>query len=346
MTVRILDIGDDGPSSHPDVYFTAGYGAAVAAADGGTWHLAYAPGRMMAPYLVRSISDDGYDAQTPYGYSGVHVEPGCPADELARCWSEAVARWRDSGLVSLFLRFSPLDPGSVAAVRAIGAVTTTRRADTVTVPVDQGAAVVWDGMAGRSRTAVRKARRVGLEATVRPAGADDLAPGSPFRRLYARTMARVGSSPAYLFPDRYYQLLLQGLGKSLLICQVHGPGGEVVAAALLMWHGERMHYHLAGSEPAAARDGANNLLLWTTLEWAADAGCARVHLGGGVRAADSLFRFKTSFGGVRTPFWTGSLVLDQARYDALVRRRAQRLGRPVTDLAASGFFPAYRWEAG
>lgn len=345
MTLDLIEVCDDtGPGVYPDVYFTPGYGAAVAAVEGGAWHLAYAQDRMMAPYLVRPISDGLSDALSPYGYSGVHVNADCPPGELARCWSLTLDRWRDSGLISMFLRFSPLDPASVAAVRALGLVTMTRRADTVTVAVDQGPTAVWDRMAGTSRNKIRKARRAGLEASVRLVGTDDLTADSAFRRLYEQTMKRVGSSPSYVFPDRYYQLLLDGLGKSLLIGEVRDHDGTVIASTLLMRHGDRMHYHLAGSDVAAARDGANNLLLWRMFEWAAEDGCALVHLGGGVRPDDSLFQFKRSFGGTLTEFWTGSLVLDHARYDALVAEQAARLNRPRTDLLSSGFFPAYRQE--
>ncbi|SCL24036.1 Acetyltransferase (GNAT) domain-containing protein [Micromonospora rhizosphaerae] len=337
---------DAAPSSYPDVYFTPGYGAAVASAEGATWHLAHASDRMMVPYLVRPVADGISDAASPYGYSGVHINPDIPRSEVNRVWSLLLEHWRDSGLVTVFLRFSPLEPGSVEVMRTLGLVPMTRRADTVTVAVSQGSGTTWDRLAGRCRTAIRKARRVGMEASVRPVEEADLTAGSTFRRLYERTMTRVGSSPSYIFPDRYYRMLLDGLGKALLIGEVRDRDGMVVASTLLMQHADRVHYHLAGSDTAAARSGANNLLLWTVFEWAANCGYAWVHLGGGVRADDSLFQFKRSFGGARTEFWTGSLVLDKARYDALVAQHAARLDRPPTELLDSGFFPAYRWEVG
>ncbi|MGY4909864.1 GNAT family N-acetyltransferase [Micromonospora aurantiaca (nom. illeg.)] len=329
----------------PDVYFTVGYGAAVAVADTGTWQCAYRPERVLLPYVRRAVPGgvDREDAATPYGYSGVHVAPGCSAAELAGFWSDAVAHWRDTGLVSLFLRFSPLDPESVAAVRRLGVVEVTRRADTIAVDVGDGPDAVWNGMAGRSRTAVRKARRLGMTAHVRPAAGVDLRPGSPFRRLYEATMTRLGSAPWYLFPDGYYRALAAGLDKDLSLAEVHLPDGTVGATALVMRHRDRAHYHLAGSDPGAARDGANNLLVWTMLDWAAGAGCTVVHLGGGVRADDGLFRFKDSFGGRRSAFWTGTVIVDPDRYAVLVEEQARRTGRTPAELAASGYFPAYRW---
>ncbi|WP_405111330.1 GNAT family N-acetyltransferase [Micromonospora sp. NBC_01405] len=326
----------------PDVYFTAGYGTADAAAQGGAWHSARLGRRIQLPYVLRAVADGMTDGVSPYGYCGLHVEPGCPPDDLARFWARAVACWRDQGLVSLFLRFSPLDPAPVAAVRALGTVRLAQHGETVAVAVDAGPRRVWEAMAGRARTAVRKAGNAGLTAELRPATALDLTAAAPFRRVYERTMRRIGSAERYLFPDGYYRLLSSGLDKDLLLASVRDPDGEVVAAALVLRHRDRAHYHLAGSEPAAARDGANNLLVWRILEWAAETGCARVHLGGGVRGDDGLLRFKTSFGGALVPWWTGAVVLDRDRYAALTAARAHRLGCPVTDLRDGGFFPAYR----
>ncbi|MEH1015172.1 GNAT family N-acetyltransferase [Micromonospora sp. CPCC 206060] len=339
---------DDDPldAECPDVYFTAGYGRATAAAQGGVWHRVDRTDLIMLPYVQRDVDGQAVDAISPYGYSGVYVHPDCSPTDLDRFWAAVVPHWRAQGLVSLFVRFSPLDPDSVRAVRGLDTVRLSRLSDTIAVGLDQGPAAVWDAMAGRSRTAVRKARNTGLTATVRPVGPSDLVPGAPFRRLYEQTMSRLDSSPFYFFPDAYYRQLATGLGKDLLMAEVRDPTGMVVAASLVMRHRDRAHYHLAGSDPQAARDGANNLLVWTILEWAAESGCVVVHLGGGVRADDGLFRFKESFGGRRSEWWSGAVVIDPDRYRSLVAARARELGRPVDDLAAVGYFPAYRFGRG
>ncbi|RKR91328.1 acetyltransferase (GNAT) family protein [Micromonospora pisi] len=353
MTEQLAVVGADSAAALidpecPDVYHTAGYGRAAASTEPGTWQLAHSTHRILVPYVVRRL-DDGTgasDAVSPYGYSGIHVGPGTTPTELARFWDRAVHHWRDQAMVTLFLRFSPLDPQSVDAVRHLGTIDLTRRADTITVPVDQGSTAIWAGMEGRSRTAIRKARNAGLEGGIRAAGIDDVAAGSPFRKLYEQTMVRVGSAPGYHFPEVYYRTLVDGLGKALLIAEVRDPGGTVVAAALVLRHRDRAHYHLAGSDPRSVREGANNLLLWTILEWAAENGCALVHLGGGVRADDGLFQFKRSFGGIRTPFWTGAVVLDPGRYAALLGTHARNLGRTVEELRETGYFPGYRLGRG
>ena len=325
----------------PDVYFTAGYGIAAAANRGGSWRSAHWEDRILLPYIV----SDG-DAASPYGYSGIHVGGDCTAADLARFWHLAGEIWREQGVVSLFLRFSPLDEPSALSAAGLEDLTVIRRGETVTVPVEHGADRVWTAMEGRSRTAVRKAEAAGLTAGIRPARPDDLRDGAPFRRVYADTMRRVGSRPGYLFPDAYYVALLDGLGEGLWIAQVNRPDGAVLAASLVLVHRDRVHYHLSGSTPAGAASGANNLLVWTILRWAADHDRSVVHLGGGLAGDDGLFRFKRSFGGRVTPFRTGSAILDPPAYRRLVEHRARELGCTPRHLDENGFFPAYRWGTG
>ncbi|TYB96169.1 GNAT family N-acetyltransferase [Micromonospora sp. WP24] len=330
----------------PDVYFTSAYGTATAALDSGGWQVAHEDDRLILPYVSRPANETDLDAFTPYGYAGIHVDPGCSAADLARFWRQTMDHWRQTRTVAVFLRFSPLDPASVQAARALDQLELTQRQDTITVTVSQGPDRVWDVMEGRSRTAIRKACGAGLSAAVRPTDPGDLTTGSPFRRLYESTMIRLGSQPWYLFPDHYYEQLAAGLDKALTIAEVRAADGTVVASALVLRHRDRAHYHLAGSEPSASRLGANNLLVWTILSWASENGCRLVHLGGGVRPDDGLFRFKRSFGGARTPFWTGAVVADPDRYAALIAARARQLGRSAEELRSTGFFPAYRAAVG
>lgn len=321
----------------PDVYFTAGYGMAAAVAKHGRWEALHVEDRLLLPYVVTETGDGHLDAASPYGYAGIHVAPGSTEHDVAQFWRLVQEHWRDMGLVAMFFRFSPFEP-----VVTLDGVRTTHSGDTVTVPIDGDADALWDGMEGRSRTAIRKARSLGCTATVRPARATDLHGGSSFRVLYEQTMRRVGSKAGYLFGDTYYVKLLDGLGPSLLIAEVFSEAGGVCAAALVLRHRDRVHYHLAGSDLGAAGRGANNLLLWTVLRWAAGSGARLVHLGGGLRADDNLFKFKRSFGGRRTPFRTGAVVVDKGAYDKLVERRAAACGRSPGELVGTGYFPAYR----
>jgi serine/alanine adding enzyme len=327
----------------PDVYFTPEYGSVAASTRGGDWRSLHFGDRLQLPFVV-STTGGGTDATSPYGYSGIHVSPECSAQDLQEFWRSVRDYWRETGIVAAFLRFSPLDDFSRQACSALEGLTLTRRGDTVAVSAEAGVEAVWQGMQGRSRTAVRRATKAGLCGEIRPAGMDDLVAGSPFRALYRETMERVNSAAGYVFDDAYYTSLLKNLGDDLMLVTVRQPDGGVVSASLIMVHQGRAHYHLSGSARYSSQLGANNLLLWTVLEWAASNEIAVVHLGGGVRPDDGLFRFKESFGGARTQFWTGALILDDELYGKLAGLRAEALGLTVDDLNQRGYFPAYRFQ--
>jgi lipid II:glycine glycyltransferase (peptidoglycan interpeptide bridge formation enzyme) len=249
------------------------------------------------------------------------------------------------GVVSLFLRFSPFDPQSVASAAGFDGLEIRLSGTTFVVSVAEPD-VMWDRMQGRARTAIRKAHRHGLTALVRPATDEDVVAGSDFRSLYEDTMLRVDAPARYSFDEDYYGGLLQALGADLRVVEVR-DGDAVVASALVMHHGDRVHYHLSGSDPEGSRNGANVLLVWSMLEWCAASGVTWCHLGGG-RAAqrDGLARFKRSFGGEESAFHVGRAILDQESYARLTQERAERLGTTTVALEESGFFPTFRAGGG
>ena len=156
-------------------------------------------------------------------------------------------------------------------------------------------------------------------------------------------MRRVSASSYYLFSDNYFRALSDNLLEKLVMFESLSPGGDVVASGLAIAWEPFLHNHLVGTDPQAVRDGAGNLCYDAMLRWACTQPQLRhCHLGGGLASDDALFRFKKSFGGRRVPYWIGSSVFDQERYDALVASQASRLGCSPEDLQATGYFPAYR----
>ena len=333
----------------PDVYFAPSYGAAMEESDGGTWEVAVgAGGRILSPYLLRPIDpelcggDRLFDAVSPYGYAGTWVAPGVSPREVAAFRVELRRSQAERGVVTEFQRLGGLVPGRSEVIDADPDAEAIRHNDTVELVMDGDYDTYWTGAHGRHRTSVRKARKTGYIWAENSAPLDELLDGGRFRALYDDTMRRVDAKPYYFFTDRYYELLHAALGDDLRLGRVLNGEGTMVAAALFMRWGDRLHYHLAGSERDAARAGANNLLLDGTIAWGFDYGIRSLHLGGGLRADDALFKFKIQFGGQRVPFWLLRTVLDPSRYTQLVTRRAAQTDRSPEELVMSGFFPAYR----
>ena len=332
----------------PDTYYRPEYGAAVQESDVARWEVAvFEPGPVLVPYLLRPVDPDLvsgstplFDIVSPYGYAGPWAPEGTPATELRRARTALRDAWRDRGVVAEFHRLSPYLPG-VRAWEELEDLLVWAHNETVRVDLSPDPETMWARAAGRHRTSVRKARKKGWSVDVRPVQPEDVRQGSPFRLLYEGTMQRVQTSAYYFFPDAYYDQML-ALGDDLWIATARDEGGGAGAASLFMRTSGGAHYHLSGSERDAARDGANNLMLHEAMLALREAGAAWIHLGGGVRADDALFKFKLSFGGERLSFRLARSVLDPGRYAALALRRADATGRTLPELEDSGYFPTYR----
>lgn len=322
----------------PDVYFAPGYG--VAGGEQSWLSLVGHDGRWQMPLLTR-ITDGLRDATSPYGYAGVYAHESLSIEELTSAVGAARRVLQDLGVVSVFVRQTPLfrDPFPESPGRPVVSTHTT-----VAVPVADPLAA-WTGMAGKCRTAIRKAESRGVAVQFGPASAQDLASGSPFRDLYSTTMRRRAASGHYYFSDQYFADLAQTLGDRLLLGLASTPDGEVVAASLFIRHGATLHYHLSGTSASGAPAGSMNALLWAAMQWAGDTGVQRLHLGGGVTEGDSLLGFKKSFGGELLNYRAFGVVIDQMSYDTAVAQRAEFLGIDAVDLGNSSYFPAYRGGA-
>jgi hypothetical protein len=270
---------------------------------------AFAHAGVLHAFLVRPLPGEGCDLTTPYGYGG--PQGGRPG------WREAFrAACAGRGVVSEFIRFHPLR-GNEA--NAGGDVTLRHVQDTVTVDVAQDDDALLAQMASAGRTAVRKARKAGVEAhPTRDLGR--------FREMYLETMRRVGADESYLFPEAFFERL-ERMGDGVVMLDAG------CAAGLFLAGGGAMHYFLSASTDEGRRLSATNAVLYAAMRHAREAGLGTLHLGGGLSDGDSLQRFKQSMGAGRTPFHVGTAVHDAAAYAELTAAA----GGPDGER-----FPAYR----
>jgi lipid II:glycine glycyltransferase (peptidoglycan interpeptide bridge formation enzyme) len=154
-------------------------------------------------------------------------------------------------------------------------------------------------------------------------------------------MKRVGADDYYYFSDGYFDHICRALFGHMKIFATQ-DGDETVAAALFLLHGERIHYHLGGSDACYLRYGPNNLLFHEVALWGLRNGFRYLHLGGGRTPDpdDSLFRFKASISRLRFPFYIGKRIHDREVYDrlcAMWMQQAKVVTRP-------NYFLLYRLE--
>lgn len=330
----------DTPESHiiaskTDTYFTRGYGVAAAHSVGGRFeNYTSRDGNVHMPLILRPTRFGFLDAQSPYGYAGARFLADASAESIHRLWNNIANDLKERGIVSIFLRQSAL----VEAPAPPDEVMHTTEGHVTYLVLNSGETQIWEGMAGRTRTSIRKAQKNGLSANLRVATAEDLHPSSPFREIYADTMSRLSARDFYSFDDEYYRLLLQGLGRELLICTATNEHGATVGAALFMKGPEYLHYHLSGASDEGRAKGATPLLLWEAIrEMGNDPELLGLHLGGGVPVGGGLDKFKKGFGGEVLPYISYGWIVDETRYQSAA---SAHLGEGASN--EDNFFPAYR----
>lgn len=328
----------------PSIYAEEAYGHALTAGSNRTWSvIADSRSLWQMPVVLSPIQQGGFEASSPYGYSGIFADRSLSEVQVAEYWEQTLRILRRSEVVSLFLRFPSFTyPGvgidSFKRLKQLELELVSKTIEVATPTPEK----VWSGLSGRARTATRKALKLGMTAEVSRASELTLGANSVFRDLYERTMNRIGAADHHIYGDAYYSTLLAGMSDKIYVVNVTTHEGKPAASAIILLDSSVVHYHLSGSDPEEARNGANNLLLWTVLEWTSRRAFQSVHLGGGLTDGDSLFNFKDSFGGSSREFWVGRAVIDEERYSELARIRADSLGTTVTHLKASGFFPIFK----
>lgn len=339
LRVQATNVSGDLPPG-ASVYFTSAYGHSDALASGGSWcTILGADGRWQIPLILQKLPNGYLEARSPYGYSGIQIHSDLGQRQIESLWENSKSTLRNLGVVSLFLRFSPFfsyaekfDGLRELSIRTLQ--------PTVSVPTNDRD-LAWKAMEGRARTAVRKAERAGMTFGIEIPSSAKFDLWTDFKNIYTETMQRVNASEKYYFTDEYYKSLADLLGENLRLATVRSAEGQLLAACLVLLDQRMAHYHLAGSTRDGARNGANNFMIWGLIDWASRQGLAALHLGGGVLPGDSLFKFKSSFGGVSCTFRVGEVVLNSDKYVELTRQAALDQGVSPEQLEASDFFPAF-----
>ena len=150
---------------------------------------------------------------------------------------------------------------------------------------------VWEGMTTSARNMVRKAQKHGL--TVGTCNADMVFQAS------LKTFKRQGRKPPY---SREYLERLFNAAKA------HNAGecfaatdqdGKIHAATFLVWDKKRTYHLLAGADPDLRSSGAQSLLVWKSLRFAAEHSVVFDFEGSVIESIEHFFR---SFGARQVPY--------------------------------------------
>ena len=183
------------------------------------------------------------------------------------------------------------DPTIAASLRAAGwSRTRTVQVDrSWVVDLDQAEDDLWQGMRSKWRQYVQKSKRSGL--VVVDAGADGI---DDLFRIVVETADRAG----FVYRSREtYRLVYESFAAKdrarILLARL--PGGEAVAALMLLACGGKIVEPYGGMTAAGAESRANYLLKWEAIRSSAERGYKVYDMWG--MATPGIAQFKQGFGG-------------------------------------------------
>lgn len=289
------------------------------------------------PLLLRPIKDvpgledcAAVDATSVYGYPGPIVSRPPPLSVIQGFQVALTRALEEHNVVSVFSRLHPLLP-QADCLQGLGRLEPAG----VTLAIDLRLPIEEQRARYRRnhKHGINKLQRIGVECFVDT----ELRYLDDFTGLYRDTMERVDATSYYFFDRAYFEQLRAALGQSLhlYVCR---HADEIICGGLFVHTNDIVQYHLGGTHDRYLKWAPMKLLFDKVRQDFSGHGAAWFHLGGGLGARrDSLFHFKSGFGGEEVPFMVWKWVVQEAAYEELCR---QRLG-PDRD-ALSGFFPEYR----
>ncbi|MEG1790800.1 MAG: GNAT family N-acetyltransferase [Clostridia bacterium] len=274
-----------------------------------------------------------YDLATPYGYGGWLFEGKINDNSLEKLKQQYVAYCEQNNIISEFVRFHPL-LNNASAVNNIYEIVDLGN----TIAIDlTNKEDIWDNVSSKNRNVIRKAIKSGV---IIGKSQDDLIIDS-FKTIYNATMDRDNADDYYYFGNAFYESIKEGLKNNFTIYYAK-MDNKIIGAAIILFYGEYVHYHLSGAIKEYMSFAPMNLLLYKVACDFSELGYKKFHLGGGVGSDSNsgLYKFKENFNknGVNH-FSIGKKIFIQTKYDELIERRKND-GKNFDE--NSSFFPKYR----
>ncbi|MGR9048666.1 lipid II:glycine glycyltransferase FemX [Halobacillus faecis] len=280
------------------------------------------------PHLKEKINDLGelYDITTPYGYGGPisNVDGIVTNQPIFKNFSKRLRDFcRSNNIVTEFVRFHPLIKNHFIYPDA----QPTEIRNTIHIDLTKDLDTIWSNYSKNNRNTIRKANKIGLQVIHKPLG-----DRNNFLKHYYATMDKNNAGNYYYFSEDYFEDHARLLGENAEILEVSFEE-KIIFSGIFMSYGDFTHYHLAGSDQDYLKFYPNNFVLDYAIRWAKNNGRKHLHLGGGHKDNDNLYRFKKRFNKQGdSPFLVGKRVHSEEIYF--------KLNQNVSNM--DNFFPLYR----
>jgi hypothetical protein len=318
-----------------DIYYSQEYTKLCANAEGGIAETVYyedKDGKILYPYIKRKIDlkEGFFDIVTPYGYGGPVLEG--KNHVIQQFYSQFKVYCENNNIVTETVRLHPLIKND-ECIRDIMHVDYIRK--TTAVDLSLSLEEIRRGYTSNNHRNIRKAKKEGVKVYLSNNKGDI----ETFIDIYFETMQRNNAANYYYFSNSYFYRLMEetALSKPYLLLAEYND--QIIGGVVVIFGKEFAHYHLGASKTEFLSLRPNNLLFDYMVEFAKSKGLTTLHLGGGYKEDDGLFKFKSSFtNNNHFHYYLGKNILNRQIYDEL-----SELTEGNSPLGSeSSYFPVYR----
>ncbi|MDN5585853.1 MAG: GNAT family N-acetyltransferase [Brevibacterium sp.] len=294
-------------------------------------------GEVLYAFIRRPITTDAVGRPVEVGLSdlitglvyGGPIGDIAAADDLEWFWRKFAVWARENGVVSEFIRFSPV------VEDRLGPYPGTVRRQAPHVVRDLGGLGPEDLVAAMVSNSRRRYRRA-IEAEYRTHIDDTGEMLDDFLDIYEENMDRVEAAPAFYFPREFFEEINRTFpGRFAYVFVLDGD--EPVSATLMLYGDRTAYYYLSGCRTSALHSGAHVFAHIACMRSSLARGARHHVLTGGVTNTenDNLLRFKRHLvpDGLRD-YLTGERIFLPEVYSRLLAGGASA--------PESQYFPRYR----
>jgi len=272
-----------------------------------------------------------YDIESSWYYGGplIQTDGSKSLEEFIESFTTTFSKYcKETKIISEFIRF---DPNLKNHLFFKGRLPITRNRETVYLDLKRSKEEIWNNFEGRTRTAIRKALKLGVKIHFSKKSNSEL---KKFFQIYSNEMIRKNAPRHYRLRYDFINSLFEYINKQILLVYAE-VNGIFISAGLFVYDLERaVHYYLMATLKEYQKYQANNLLLYEAMLYFKNRGVPVFDLQGG---REGVYNFKKSFSKDRASFYTAGVVHNRSVYNELARYKDKYVGSDTSD-----FFPQYR----
>ncbi|MCF6295267.1 MAG: GNAT family N-acetyltransferase [Flavobacteriaceae bacterium] len=286
-----------------------------------------------------SVSNEYYDAESPYGYSGPIFSTNVIDKEIILFWKEVDSWYKKNKVVTEFIRFSLNGNQKYYSGQLIPTLNNIKGK---IIDFDS----LWGNFKQKVRNNYRKSLKHNLKAKIYSKDINNEII-SKFYYIYIKSLKRNNAAKNFFYSKSYFENLIKNNLNNIIIALIF-KDDIPISTELIVIERNVLYSHLGGTLAEYFNLRPNDFLKIEVIKWAINNEISYYLLGGGRENKDGLYKYKKSFfpKDEDVIFYTGRKVINQEAYHNLIKQITVDYSSVNTLIGNSNvYFPIYKKNA-